>query len=95
MADLVARVNLEREGGPFAVGIEADFGDAADLDAGHEDVGAVFEADHIGGVEIDGVGVLEEKEALAELDRQPCYHHQTDEDKQPHFPCQGLFGHKL
>ena len=86
-ADFVAAVDLERQGRAFAVGIEADLGDAAHLDAGHHDIGAVFDADHVRGVQVDGVGVLEEIHALAELEQEPRQQHQTDKDKQSHFPC--------
>ena len=71
-----------------AARIEVDGGDRADLDAGHEDEGAGFQAADIFRGQVEVIGGPEQGSPLAELHQQHGQHRQSDKYEQAHSPFQ-------
>src|SRR5581483_74018 len=93
--DHVIAEDLQEDRHAAAVGRELNFGDRADLHAGHEHTGAGPEAADVAGVEPEDVGFLEEGEAFAELQHQGREQHQAHEHEHTHFDFQTRFAHNV
>ena len=93
MINFAASVNLQEDRHAFAVFGELDVRDAADLHAGEEDTGALFEAADVRGVQAQFISAAKNACALAELDQQHRQQRQPQDHKQSDFGFQSRFFH--